>query len=242
MKRHNKWRQKLTGTANRAVLKTPELTDKTGFQINYLMEELMDLKKEKPRPLQRCEASINRNETTLSTLHCERKYATDFVHLLTGDAKNPLTFQLFHESERNKAPKILHGSIYDHWDTFVDLNKEGYGIFVMINEGDLQGRKAENVTKVRALFVDLDGAPITPILQEQIQPHIVVSTSRNKFHVYWLVNDCPLEEFSKLQKALAKKFNGDPAVSDLSRVMRLPGLYHMKNPGKPFLTKMLEEM
>jgi hypothetical protein len=36
------------------------------------------------------------------------------------------------------------------------------------------------------------------------------------------------------QKAIAKKFDSDPKVCDLPRVMRLPGFYHCK--GKPYPT------
>src|SRR5215472_5611955 len=46
----------------------------------------------------------------------------------------------------------------------------------------------------------------------------------------------PLKVFEPLQKALADRFNGDPAVCDLSRVMRLPGFVHRKEKDKPFLS------
>jgi hypothetical protein len=34
----------------------------------------------------------------------------------------------------------------------------------MVNRGDLRGRKAENVVAVRAVFLDLDGSPLDPVL------------------------------------------------------------------------------
>src|SRR5215472_3483137 len=46
----------------------------------------------------------------------------------------------------------------------------------------------------------------------------------------------PLKIFEPLQKALADRFNGDPAVCDLSRVMRLAGFVHRKEKDKPFLS------
>jgi len=39
------------------------------------------------------------------------------------------------------------------------------------------------------------------------------------------------------QKAIARKFNSDPKVCDLPRVMRLPGFYHCK--GNPYLTTIM---
>lgn len=54
------------------------------------------------------------------------------------------------------------------------LQQRGAGAFVMVDEGgDGKGRYASNVTRVRAHFVDLDGAPIEPVLAA-VRPHIVV--------------------------------------------------------------------
>ena len=50
-----------------------------------------------------------------------------------------------------------------------------------------------------------------------------------------LVSDVKLDEFTDLQQALIARFNGDPKVSDLPRVLRLPGFYHRK--GDPFLVR-----
>jgi RepB DNA-primase from phage plasmid len=52
--------------------------------------------------------------------------------------------------------------------------------------------------------------------------------------VYWLVKDAPLDQFKETQTRLAKLVGGDPNVCDLSRVMRLPGFLHQKQPDKPF--------
>ena len=50
--------------------------------------------------------------------------------------------------------------------------------------------------------------------------------------------DTPIDEFPAVQTALAKRFSGDLAVSDPSRVMRLPGFYHQKKDADPFMTLM----
>ncbi|WP_297924398.1 DUF3987 domain-containing protein, partial [uncultured Agitococcus sp.] len=54
-------------------------------------------------------------------------------------------------------------------------------------------------------------------------------------HAYWLVNNCELEQFKQLQQALAAKFDGDKAVNDLPRVMRLAGFSH--NKAESFITR-----
>ncbi|MFP3632139.1 DNA-primase RepB domain-containing protein, partial [Burkholderia sp. SIMBA_045] len=89
-----------------------------------------------------------------------------------------------------------------------------------------KGRKAENVTGVRAIFVDLDGAPLGPVLRWELRPRIVVQSSLGRWHGYWKVSDCAPDQFRKLQERVAKRFGGDSKVIDLPRVMRLPGFYH----------------
>ena len=153
--------------------------------------------------------------------------ARALLTLLAEDA--PVTFQTF--SDRGGArglAKILHGSIEQHGDELQRLNDRGAGVFFMVNAGDGKGRTAANVTAVRALFLDLDGAPIAPVEACALEPHAVIESSPGRFHAYWLVDDCGPSKFGPLQKALAVRFDGDPSVHDLPRVMRLPGFTHRK--------------
>jgi len=71
-----------------------------------------------------------------------------------------------------------------------------------------------------------------------LQTHLVVQSSPNKYHLYWLVNDVALSDFGTLQQALAEHYGTDPSVKDLPRVMRLPGFYHRK--GEPVMVQLLE--
>jgi hypothetical protein len=113
------------------------------------------------------------------------------------------------------------------------------GVFVTVNRTNGQGRKTHNIIEVRALFVDLDGPPLEPVLSASLEPHIVVESSPQRYHAYWLCDNCPLDKFGDAQKALVARFDGDD-VHDLPRVMRLPGFLHGK--GKPFLTRVLPDV
>ncbi|RFC36645.1 MAG: phage/plasmid primase, P4 family, C-terminal domain-containing protein [Candidatus Nitrotoga sp. SPKER] len=173
------------------------------------------------------------------TLATDMNQAQRFLTLLAGD--EPLTFQTFDDgaTKNPKLARILHGNLEEHAAALSVLNAQGAGIFVMVNCGDGLGRKAANVTDIRALFVDLDGAPLEPILAAGVEPHITIESSADRYHAYWLVSDCALEQFTPLQAALAAKFNSDPKVKDLPRVMRLPGFWHQK--AEPIQTRIIEE-
>ena len=151
------------------------------------------------------------------------------------------TFQTFDDDSDRKDHKlacILHGTLDEHWDALARLNAKGAGVFVTINETDGKGRKAENIVRVRCLFVDLDGAPIP---DSGPLPHIIVETSPGHWHVYWRVYwpvvSQGLIEFADKQRALIALHGGDPVVCDLPRVMRLPGFFHLKR--EPSLVRIL---
>lgn len=163
--------------------------------------------------------------------------AERFLELLTeGDS---CTFQTFDDTKakRRTLNKILHGNLDNHCGSLELLNQRRAGVFVMANAGDGRGRKTENVLRVRTIFVDLDGSPIKPVIEAPLQPHIVVETSLERFHAYWLVDDILNHEFCAVQEMLARRFDGDMLVKDLPRVMRLPGFLHQKN--EPYLTHIL---
>lgn len=155
------------------------------------------------------------------------------------DNAGQFTFQTFGEPTRDRTlNKILHGDLDKHGATLERLNAAGAGVFVMINSGDSKGRSKLNVVSTRAVFVDLDGAPLEPITQAALPPHVTVESSPGKYHAYWLVLDLPCENFTATQLALALRFDGDHSVKDLPRVMRLPGFIHRKD--HPFRTHLIE--
>ena len=119
-------------------------------------------------------------------------------------------------------------------------NAQHAGVFVCLNETDGRGRKKENITRVRALMLDLDGAPLDPVLKCALKPHIVTETSEGHFHVFWRVEGLALDEFEAVQRGLAKRFDGDPAVATLERCTRLPGFYHSKDIENRFRVRIVE--
>jgi RepB DNA-primase from phage plasmid/Primase C terminal 1 (PriCT-1) len=150
-----------------------------------------------------------------------------FLRLMAGDWM--VTFQTFDDTaqKRRRLSHILNGSLAQHVHTLANLNASGAGVFWMVNAGD-GGRAAKNVRAVRAVFIDLDGAPLEPVKLAPLRPHCIIETSPGRWHAYWRVSDCSLLEFRGLQKELVARFGSDPKVCDLSRVMRLPGFDHCK--------------
>jgi hypothetical protein len=148
-----------------------------------------------------------------------RADAERFLTALDPSA-NGWTFQTFDDDKERKEKnlaRVLHGTLAEHWDTLQRLNEQGAGIFVTVNETDGKGRTAKNIIRVRALFIDLDGSPLEPVLAdaEIPQPHIVVESSPKRWYTYQLVSSMELEDFSSAQKILIARYNSDKSVHDL---------------------------
>jgi hypothetical protein len=180
---------------------------------------------------------------TRTSLRPDLEEAERFLELL--DPSGLFTFQTFDDNAERKdhrLARVVHGTFAQHAGALTALNQRGAGVFVMVNEGNgvpkagKTCRSNANVVRVRRAFVDLDGAPLEPVLAAFTSPHVVVESSPGKWHAYYLIENCSLQEFGPVQRALAARFGGDPSVCDLARVMRLPGFWHQK--AEPFMTRL----
>lgn len=159
-----------------------------------------------------------------------------------------LTFQLFPERKKGK-PFHFTRSADDASRKLLEKNRDGMGVFLMVNEGDGFGRKASNVKRVRAVFADLDSVSLDHAFQAlskkegilNLHPHLIINTSPDKYHIYWFVDDFPVDKFKLVQQAIAQKIGSDKAVCDLGRVMRVAGFFHTKKDPYPVkITNMMD--
>lgn len=138
----------------------------------------------------------------------------------------PLTFQTLDDRKAGKPDLVccVHAPLRVIAPMLARLNEAGAGIFVTVNATNGR-RTAADITALRALFIDEDG-PRT--IDLKLPPSIVVRSARGH-HVYWLLSpEQKREAFTESQKQLATVYGSDPTVSDLPRVMRLPGFAHQK--------------
>jgi len=173
----------------------------------------------------------------------EKHPATEFLEVL--DPSSDATFQITTFTDLPKGvPKPKSDPLLREYDDLPlsslelllsdleQLNEFGAGIFFCVNQ--CQGkRKKENVTRVRCIHADFDSATPSQIdaVRQKLPPSIEVHTSgTNKCHMYWLLDgadglDVPTAE--ALNRSLVD-LGADPAATDASRLLRLPGFRHMK--------------
>src|ERR1700726_4428890 len=98
---------------------------------------------------------------------------------------------------------------------------------------DASTRTKDDIETIRHLYVDLDhdgSAALEGIKNSDLvpQPNYVLNTSPGKFQVVWKAEGVTLEEAEALQHAMVREFGGDPAATDSTRVLRLPGFANKK--------------
>lgn len=159
------------------------------------------------------------------------------IELLTGDPATPVQWQVFHDRGVPGHAWTAYGTLDDLAPRLIEAQRRGCGVYITVNETDGRGRRASNVRKARASFVDLDGTPLPDAWA--LPPHMIVETSPGKFQSYWFLDDGDdLAAWSDIQARLATFYGADPSVIDPPRVLRVPGFWHLK--GKPFQTRIVE--
>ena len=114
-------------------------------------------------------------------------------------------------------------------------NANGADIYVGMNplKQDASTRTKDDIETIRHLYLDLDhggSAALEAIKNSDLvpQPNYVLNTSPEKFQVVWKVEGITPEEAEALQHAMVREFGGDPAATDSTRVLRLPGFANKK--------------
>jgi hypothetical protein len=114
-------------------------------------------------------------------------------------------------------------------------NANGADIYVGMNplKQDASTRTKDDIETIRHLYIDLDhggSTALDAIKNSDLvpQPNYVLNTSPDKFQVIWKVEGIVPEEAEALQRAMVREFAGDPAATDSTRVLRLPGFANHK--------------
>jgi hypothetical protein len=116
---------------------------------------------------------------------------------------------------------------------------EKQGVYFVVNAG---GNEDGDIARINAIYceMDMDVEPDDTHIVKQhdmydnlspLMPSIRINT-RKSVHAYWLPSE-PItnDQFLDLQQGLIQCFKSDPAISNLSRVMRVPYFNHVRYEG-----------
>jgi len=138
-----------------------------------------------------------------------------------------------------------------------EKQRVGCGVFFSPNPFK-NARRTENLLGIRAVFVDIDcakegertisdidaakNAALEALTRYEAPPHLAWET-KNGLHAVWLLNlvsgEDAIRTFHACQDAIIRLFHADPVAKDVTRVLRIPGFLHLKNPAQPFRCTLL---
>ena len=114
-------------------------------------------------------------------------------------------------------------------------NANGADIYVGMNalKRHASTRTKDDIESISHVYLDLDygGTPALDAVQNSDlvpRPNYVLNTSPEKFQIVWRVERISIDEAEALNQALVREFDGDPAATDSSRVLRLRGFANKK--------------
>ena len=167
-----------------------------------------------------------------------------FLNLLDTNAA-AFTFQTFADNpslkDHNELIQVFHADM--HNPRLPHLHESGAGIYITVNETDGRGRKAENVTRVRAVWREADASDLPPL---PLEPSLVVETSPGHCHEYFFISgDWPADEngrkdFDGVLDRMVASYRSDPGAKGINRVLRVPGFLNRKR-DEPHPVKIVKE-
>ncbi len=164
-------------------------------------------------------------------IHDDQGYM--FLRLLTKEESPRATFVTLTDGVPGKPLQNAH--YVDVERTLHALNRAGADVFVVVNQTDGVGRRAENIVSARSCWADYDhGVPE----QTALPPSIMVRSSAGKAQYYWLLAE-PVaadERWQAANRGISRATNGDENSIDAARILRLPGFVNHKYPDKPLVT------
>ncbi len=140
-----------------------------------------------------------------------------------------------HTVQRIAKAETIASPGFQTW--LANQSANGSDVFMGMNpiKDGAYSRTKENVKDIRHVYLDLDrkgdeGLEAIRTSTEVPAPNFVLDTSPGKHQVVWKVAGVTQDEAESLLHNLANQFGGDPAATDSTRVLRLPGFANQKLP------------
>ena len=152
---------------------------------------------------------------------------TDRIAMLVLNRDFGETIQRITSAEKAASPE------FQAWLRYKNAN--GSDIYIGMNplKKDAATRTKEEIESIRHVYLDLDhgGSEALEAVENSSvvpKPNYVLNSSPEKHQVVWRVEGMNLEEAEGLLHAMAREFGGDPAATDATRVLRVPGFANKK--------------
>jgi hypothetical protein len=153
--------------------------------------------------------------------------AADRIAILVLNRDFGETIQRITSAQKAASPE------FQAWLRYKNAN--GSDIYIGMNplKKDASTRTKEDIESIKHVYIDLDhdGSEALESIENSSvvpKPNYVLNSSPEKHQVVWKVEGINFEEAEGLLHAVAREFGGDPAATDATRVLRVPGFANKK--------------
>src|ERR1700736_4381658 len=176
---------------------------------------------------------MNAPEITTHRVPSASEYILDNFKPTDRVAVLVLNRQLGESTQRITTAQKASSPEFQAWLRYKNAN--GADIYIGMNalQHHASTRTKEDIEKISHVYLDLDHggtASLEALEKSDLVPraNYVLNTSPEKFQVVWKAEGMTIEEAEALNQALVREFDGDPAATDSTRVLRLPGFANKK--------------
>src|ERR1700687_3711161 len=176
---------------------------------------------------------MNAPEITTHRVPSASEYILDNFKATDRVAVLVLNRQLGETTQRITTAHKASSAEFQAWLRY--KNASGADIYIGMNalQHHASTRTKEDIEKISHVYLDIDhGATASLEALENSdlvpRPNYVLNTSPEKYQVVWKVEGMSTEEAEALNQAMVREFDGDPAATDSTRVLRLPGFANKK--------------
>jgi len=167
------------------------------------------------------------------------------LELIAGEPDPAVTWQVFDDTRTNPSrARGFHGRLDAVLPRLAEAQRNGCGVYVAVNQTDGQARRKENMIVARALFLDLDAAPLPD--SWPLKPDLVIHSSSHKgvdkYQCWWLIRPTDdWDTWQRMQLALADRYDGDRKCALITQVGRCAGFFHLKRPKRPWQVRIIQD-
>lgn len=168
--------------------------------------------------------------------------------------------KLFHSPRFRYIHDVTKQTIQGDDVLDTSYNERGFGVFFSVNGTNPVGAaKIADLQSLNCNYVDIDIKGVTQEERDSAiemrladarkagvpEPTMIVRT-KNGVHCYWMykepvysLNSATIQAWRDVQETLIANLGGDKAAKDPTRVLRVPGAQHLKDPLDPFLVRVV---
>lgn len=167
-----------------------------------------------------------------------KEAGTKMINVMNENSR--LLFKMPDDESLPKEKKIFTPTT---WREAKHQNDLGHAIYWTVNEFNDGTRKKENLKRLISWAVEIDTGTKKDqsiAIQNYLEPSLVIESKRG-FHVYYNCAPQTGTEFFKeiMEMHLLPCLDGDKRSKDVSKVLRAPCFWHLKNPNDPFFVKVV---